>query len=592
MKIKQLLSSIINVGIQNQQDRTFILKVQMLNIDAIMGLVVPILAMLLHFFEMITLPILINVCLVCTIAASIGVFIFNANKKYDFANIFFLLFFLFVIPFVSLHIGKVACVHFLLIPVGISGFIYFLGRPFPSLLFFSTYLSVFAVLFFIDFDAIHTSFPLTAETLDFVRKLCVVCVAIILSYKMFGLVLIYEELLRNSHDSKVWFKNLYHFSPIGIAVSDDKGKLLKMNPALCKILGYEEEELVGLSAAAVSVEEDRIRERAAAMDIWNGKRDNYSIEKRYVRKDGQTIWSNLSLAAIRNEENELIYAVGMIEDISNRKKQERIIAANIEELNLKNQELEKYIESNMQLEHFAYVASHDLKEPLCSIQGLVDLLAFSANDRLSEEEKMYIDMLKSSNNNMQELIQDLLMYSRVNSQPLKIDIVNVKQLIRGIQLDLRTRINEKNARIEMHQIPTAINGDPTRIRQLLQNLITNGLKFQKEGVQPVVTVSCEDAEQEWIFAVKDNGIGIKPEFHDKIFMLFRRLHARSEFEGTGIGLSVCKKIAEQHGGNIWLESVYGEGTTFFFSISKQSPKINKNQKTISNKSLQAAVYSS
>ncbi|MFK7903577.1 MAG: ATP-binding protein, partial [Chitinophagales bacterium] len=222
----------------------------------------------------------------------------------------------------------------------------------------------------------------------------------------------------------------------------------------------------------------------------------------------------------------------------------------------------------MQLENFAYIASHDLKEPICSIQGLIDLLDMSANEKLDEDEKLYVSLLKTATTNMQNLVEDLLMYSRVNSQQFSFDIVNLKGLLDTIQFDLRARIQETQGTIEVKNIPNAINADPTKLRQLLQNLITNALKFQEAGVKPHVKISCEDQEREWIFAIEDNGIGIKPEFHEKIFLLFRRLHSRTEYEGTGIGLAICKKIVEQHGGRIWVESDYKKGTTFYFSVSK------------------------
>ena len=569
MNLKNILLSYLDIGVKREESKDIIFRIRLLNLDATMGIVMPIFALVVHFTNLFPLhPTLVYLLFTFPIICVIALW-FTSRYQYTASSVLILSFFLIIVPLVSLWLGEESNVHFLLIAISISGFIYFLGDKSISFLFFGAYMGVFVLLYFFDFEFLNERLEVSAPTMNFIGKTCIICMYGVMAYKIFGLVLIYEYMLDNSRESENLFRNLYHYNPVGIAIANKDGVIIQANPAFCNLLEYPEEELVGIGAGEISHPEDMERERMVARNLIAGKSDNYTIEKRYTRKNGNHVWSTLSIAVARDEDKNIEYVIGMVEDISDRKKQDRIIASNIQELNQKNEELEKYIESNMQLENFAYIASHDLKEPICSIQGLIDLLDMSAEERLTEEEKEYIKMLKKSTENMQQLIEDLLAYSRVNTEQFNFDIVNINSLLQTIQFDLRAKIEEHSAQVELRNLPSVIKADAVKIRQLFQNLITNGLKFQKEGVQPVVTISCEETEREWIFEVKDNGIGIQPEFHDKIFLLFRRLHSRSEFEGTGIGLAICKKIVEQHRGRIWLQSTFGEGTSFFFSIKKK-----------------------
>ncbi|MEZ4883527.1 MAG: ATP-binding protein [Chitinophagales bacterium] len=568
MNIKWLFDYLLNFGIKKEDNKEIALKVRMLNVDALMSTLIPIFVLLAYYIDRVYLHPLLVALLIGTIFVSWIVFALNRFYLHSVSNVLMLSYFLIVILFLAFWLGEESYLHLLLIAIGMSGFIYYLGRPYQSFAVFGSYMGIFGILYLLDFEFFYGRLELDSKSMSFIKNVSISAFFIILIYKMLGLVLIYEELLRATRESEVSFRNLYEYNPVGIAISDGIGIITQANPTLCDWLGYEEKELIGLSAADISFEKDRERERIAAKDLVEDESDNFVIEKRFIKKTGEIVWSNLSVAVIRDKQRHIVNAIGMVEDISKRKKQQLIIENNVEQLNLKNAELKKYIESNMQLENFAYIASHDLKEPICSIQGLVDLLELSASEKFDEDEKQYLLMLKKATINMQKLIEDLLTYSRVNSQSVNFDILNINCLLETIQFDLRAKIQEKNASIQVENLPTAINADATKFRQLLQNLITNAIKFQAEGITPVVKISCTDQGGHWLFAVQDNGIGIQPEFHEKIFLLFRRLHSRSEFEGTGIGLAICKKIVEEHGGRIWVDSNGNKGTTFYFSIHK------------------------
>ena len=240
-----------------------------------------------------------------------------------------------------------------------------------------------------------------------------------------------------------------------------------------------------------------------------------------------------------------------------------------EEINDRNIELEKYIESNLQLENFAYFASHDLKTPLRSIISFTQLMKRSLIGKINEQEQEYMDFIIAAGRNMQNLINDLLSYSLVNSSELKIEKINLPKLLEQLKKELSADIEKTNSNIIINQIPDYILADQTKIKQLFQNLFSNALKFISDTENPTIEIFSNEDDKYWQFSVKDNGIGIAQEYQDKIFLLFKRLHNATEYEGTGIGLALCKKVVDQHEGKIWFDSQVGEGTHFYFTIKKK-----------------------
>lgn len=261
--------------------------------------------------------------------------------------------------------------------------------------------------------------------------------------------------------------------------------------------------------------------------------------------------------------------LGIVQDITNKKNQEEIIRTALKALNEKNEDLKKYIDSNMQLENFAYMASHDLKAPIRTIVSFTQLLKRSLKDRLNKNEEDYLQYITSGANSMKNLIEDLLTYSRVNTKNHQLEEVALPAMIARIKADLNTELEASQAVIAIHNIPELIQADVTMMRQLFQNLLENAIKFRKPDLQPDIEIGCKESDEYWNFYIKDNGIGISPEFQEKIFLLFRKLHSSSKYEGTGIGLALCKKIVEQHGGKIWVDTQYTDGACFQFTLRKQ-----------------------
>jgi len=225
--------------------------------------------------------------------------------------------------------------------------------------------------------------------------------------------------------------------------------------------------------------------------------------------------------------------------------------------------------SNTELQQFAYVASHDLTEPLRMVVSYLELLTDRAREKLGDEEKEFIGYAADGARRMQTLIHDLLAYARVDTRGRPLAPTDCERVLASVLSNLKVAIEETHTVIEHDPLPV-VQGDAVQLTQVFQNLIGNAIKFHGKD-SPRIQISAKRENEEcWLFQVKDNGIGIDPKNFPRIFVLFQRLHTRQEYPGTGMGLAICKKIIERHGGKIWVESKHGEGTTFFFTIPVKS----------------------
>ncbi len=263
------------------------------------------------------------------------------------------------------------------------------------------------------------------------------------------------------------------------------------------------------------------------------------------------------------------YLIRNLRDITEESKQKEIINLQLSDLNTKNAELTKYINSNLQLENFAYIASHDLKAPIRSVLSFMQLLRNNIKDTIDEKNLRFVDIVLEASKNMQVLIDDLLSYSRINTQEVEMEEIEVSAMLSRLLIELSATINDKEASIVIKDnLPKVIIADLSRIRQVFQNLITNGMKFTKGTEKPEILISGFETDQHFQFTISDNGIGIEPDYLETIFLMFKKLHSENKYQGTGIGLSICKKVIEQHKGSIWVDSVIGEGSSFHFTIKK------------------------
>lgn len=267
---------------------------------------------------------------------------------------------------------------------------------------------------------------------------------------------------------------------------------------------------------------------------------------------------------IRDEKGTPIRMIGTTQDISQQKETEALL---LELNNRLKRRAEELANSNVELERFAYVASHDLQEPLRMVTSFLQLLKKRYDDKLDETAVQYINFAVDGAERMKTLIMDLLDYSRVGSNTEPNEDVDLNLLIEDVRDIFGKTIDEVKATITVSPLPI-VKGTRTQLFQLFQNLISNAIKYQSKE-SPKIQIRYKEEQDHYLFEVQDNGIGIDPAFHEKIFVIFHRLHSRSEYGGTGIGLAICKKIVERHNGNIWVKSAVGEGSTFFFTLSKR-----------------------
>jgi light-regulated signal transduction histidine kinase (bacteriophytochrome) len=300
-------------------------------------------------------------------------------------------------------------------------------------------------------------------------------------------------------------------------------------------------------------------ERAMAELLEKGASTPY--EKQYVRADGSRIWVLVSDAIMDREQNEI---AAFVIEINERKQAEAELQRVMEELQ----------RSNAELEQFAYVASHDLQEPLRTVAGMVQLLQQRYKDQLDERGEEYIQYAVQGTVRMQALIDDLLLFSRVNRRSNRVERIAICDVLEMALNNLAVSVHESGAVITQDPEMPELFGDGIQLAQVFQNLISNAIKFRGDE-SPRIHIGAERID-EWIkFSVSDNGIGIEEKYFERIFSPFQRLHTRREYQGNGIGLAICKKIVERYAGRIWVESTPGEGSTFFFTVPIEQKPLDR-----------------
>ena len=329
------------------------------------------------------------------------------------------------------------------------------------------------------------------------------------------------------------------------------GTVTDVNAATETVTGFSREALVGTDFADYFTDPEKAR--AGYRQVFQeGSVRDYALEVR--RRDGGATPVLYNASVYRDESEKVTGVFAAARDITERKRAEEAL----------NRQAEELARSNAELEKFAYVASHDLQEPLRMISGFSQLLARRYREKLGPEADEFIGYVVDGTNRMQRLINDLLAYSRLGTRGGEFESTDVSLVLERTMQNLRAAIEESGALVSHDPMPT-VTADGIQLAQLFQNLIGNAVKFRGEP-RPRVHVSARLEGGEWIFSVKDNGIGIEPKYFGRIFTIFQRLHGNTEYPGTGIGLAICRKIAERHGGRIWVESETGKGSTFFFSI--------------------------
>ena len=348
-------------------------------------------------------------------------------------------------------------------------------------------------------------------------------------------------------------RNLLETSLDALVTISAEGKITDVNTATEKITGTSRERLIGSDFADYFTEPEMAR--AGYLKVFEqGQVMDYPLAIRHTSGAITEVLYNASV--YRNEQGKVLGVFAAARDITARKRAEDKLLGVLAELE----------RSNNDLEQFASIASHDLQEPLRMVASYTQLLAERYEGQLDEKAKKYITYAVDGAVRMQRLVNDLLTYSRISTRGNPIEITDSHSILGEAIRNLAATIEESKAIVTNDELPM-VRADVSQFVQLFQNLLANAIKFRGENF-PHVHVSALDEGREWVFSVRDNGIGIDRQYADRIFVIFQRLHTRQEYPGTGIGLAVCKRIVERHGGKIWFESEPGKGSTFFFTVPK------------------------
>jgi PAS domain S-box-containing protein len=321
-----------------------------------------------------------------------------------------------------------------------------------------------------------------------------------------------------------------------------------LNPAWEQVLGYSRDELHGHLLTNL-VHPDDLRLTSAALQRVS-KEATGRFESRFRHKDGQYRW--LAWMVVTSSQDRLLYAAAR--DITERHLAE-------EKLHRQTEELER---SNRELEQFGYVASHDLQEPLRLVTNYVRLLARRYEGQLDEDADEFIGYTLEGTERMRNLLSDLLAYSQIGTQSQEQVSVDLEETLKQVVDNLHLMIEANSATITHDPLPSVM-ADAAQMVQLFQNLIGNAIKFRSKE-PPRIHVGAKQLEERWLIFVRDNGIGIDPQYTERVFIIFQRLHKPDQYPGTGIGLAIARKIVERHGGRIWVDSEPGKGATFYFTL--------------------------
>lgn len=382
-----------------------------------------------------------------------------------------------------------------------------------------------------------------------------------------------EEALRQSEER--YRALVEQVTDYEICMLDEKGRIISWNEGARKIKGYTTEEIIGKYFTIFYPQEDILNGKPAYELEVARQEGKYEEEGWRLRKDGSRFWASVVITAVYNSEGFLLGYSKVTRDLTEKKEAEKALRESSEryrriadELRITNDELSA---ANQELEQFTSIVSHDLQEPVRTIKSFLQLIEMKLNDGQINDLKTYIGKSINAANRMRELIQNLLQYSQLGKVEVVKEKVNVKELLSEATQNLKTAIEKSKAKITINTDVDAIEGDRVQLVQLIQNLLSNALKFTNED-HPQIKIESFRENGHVKFAVSDNGIGIAQNDLNKIFEIFRRLNTKREYPGTGIGLAICKKIVDRHGGRIWPESTPGAGTTFYFTLNEEKER--------------------
>jgi PAS domain S-box-containing protein len=378
--------------------------------------------------------------------------------------------------------------------------------------------------------------------------------------------------------SEQQFASAFEFAAIGTALLRPDSRVLQVNRALCTLLGYTREELLALPAHALTHPEDEPNEELAQRArLLAGSVPSYECEKRYLHRDGHVVWGHLTCSLVRSATGHPLYLIAQVQDITRRKladaaerhraEKEIVLLNNVLEQRIRKRTAELE-ESNEDLRDFAYSLAHDLRAPLASIDGFSAQLELRLGSQLDDKSQHYLRRLRAGVKLMSDLTDALLALADLSNKQLMHQSVDMSSLARSVVERLRERDPARRVTITIDETSRA-QGDVRLLTDVMENLLGNAWKFTSRRPAAEITFGGQAwPNGSYLYHVKDNGAGFDPAYAYKLFGPFQRLHTANEFEGTGIGLAMVRKIVSRHGGRVWAESLPGEGASFYFTLNE------------------------
>ena len=354
---------------------------------------------------------------------------------------------------------------------------------------------------------------------------------------------------------------------VGMGIASPRKGWLQVNDKLCEITGYSREEMKRLTWAEMTYPEDLESDASQFELLLKGEIEGYTLEKRFVRKDGSIVFTNLSVGCVRRAGGQVDYTLALMEDITERKRVEENNRKLNEALRQRAHALET---ANKELESFSYLISHNLRTPLRAMAGFSGILLDDYAGNFDDEGKRLLNVVRNNTARMGTLVDDILKFIRTGRQEMRISEVDMETLVRDILAETTLAADGRCPQVDIGALPDA-RGDISMLRQVFANLLSNAIKFSRPKPASRIEIGGHIDGGEAVYFVKDNGVGFDMKYAGKLFGAFQRLHGVDEFEGTGIGLAIVKRIVGRHGGRAWAEGKPGEGATIYFALPTGSP---------------------
>ena len=365
--------------------------------------------------------------------------------------------------------------------------------------------------------------------------------------------------LRESEDL---FRVTFDLTAIGMAHVGPQGNWLRVNKKLCGITGYSAGEMLsGMTFQQITHEEDLDTNLELVQKLLTGEIQTYDMEKRYIRKDGSPIWVHITVSLVRHEDGTPRYFISAVEDVSERRQTSEELAALSATLDYRIWERTAQLaQANDELKSFSYSVSHDLRAPLRAISGFAQILARRYNEALDDQGQHYLNNIIFAAERMNQLVDDLLRYSRLGRQAVHQKPIALEQVLQTVSADLADKIEQTGAQIEIATPLPVVHGDATLLGQIFLNLLDNALKYHRPRVAPRIMITATPQDKTCLVQIADNGQGIPAAQHEKVFNAFQRLHSDEIYPGTGIGLAIVAKAATLSGGHVTLTSPLADGS--------------------------------